>query len=49
MVVKVIIAQNENSHDNTGVASIIIMIRTTSPYSQHDDDMTVLRQAWMVF
>ena len=48
MVVKVIIAQNENSHDNTGVASIIIMIRTTSPYSQHDDDMTVLRQAWMV-
>ena len=47
--VKVIIAQNENSHDNTGVASIIIMIRTTSPCSQHDDDTTVLRQAWMVF
>ena len=48
VVVKVTIAQNENSHDNTGVASIIIMIRTP-PYSQHDDDMTVLRQAWMVF
>ena len=49
VVVKVIIAQNENSHDNTGVASIMITIRTTSPYSQHDDDMTVLRQAWMFF
>ena len=49
VVIKVIRAQNENSHDNIGVASSIIMIPTTSPYSQHDDDMTVLRQAWMVF
>ena len=38
----VVAAHNENSHDNTGVVSTIIMIRTTSPYSQHDD-MIVLR------
>ena len=42
MIVIVVRAHNENSHDNTGVVSTIIMIRTTSPYSQHDD-MIVLR------
>ena len=40
VVVVVVVAHNENSHENTGVVST--MIRTTSPYSQHDD-MIVLR------
>ena len=33
---------HSSDHDNTGAVSIILMIRTTSPYSQHGDDMIFL-------